>query len=104
MAVTIDGPVTGTISVTHRFTATVNPIGATTPITYLWQASDQAVVTQTGQVSDTARFAWPVTGTKTITVSAHNGGPPVSNTHTITVTASRGGREKIYLPLILRNE
>jgi hypothetical protein len=104
VAVTIDGPVTGTISVTHSFTATVRPISATTPITYVWQASDQTPVTQTGQVSDTARFAWPVTGTKTVTVIARNGGPPASNTHTITVTANRIRREKIYLPLILRNE
>jgi len=104
VAVTIDGPVTGTISVTHSFTATVRPISATTPITYLWQASDQTPVTQTGHLSDTARFAWPVTGTKTITVIAHNGGPPVSNTHTITITANRVRKKKIYLPLILRNE
>jgi phosphodiesterase/alkaline phosphatase D-like protein len=102
-AITIEGPTTGTISTTCAFTATVSPVSATTPVTYVWQASDQVPVTQTNHLSDTAGFSWAITGTKTVTVSAQNGGPSVSNTRTITITPGLVGEKTVYLPLVLRD-
>jgi alkaline phosphatase D len=102
-AISIDGPTTGTINTAYTFTATVGPVSATTPITYFWQASGQIPVTQTSGLSDAASFSWPITGTESITVVANNGGPPVSSTRAITITADRVWKEKIYLPLVLKN-
>ena len=101
--VTIDGPVTGTISTTYAFTAAAGPVSATTPVTYTWRATDGTPVTQTNGLSDTACFSWTISGTKTITAIATNGGPPVGCTHTVTITARPAERKRIYLPLVLRN-
>ncbi|GAB4530996.1 MAG: hypothetical protein Kow0063_09700 [Anaerolineae bacterium] len=101
-SVELTGPSTGTISATHVFTAAVAPLVASMPVTYVWQASDQQVLTHTGYLSDTTGFAWTIAGSKTITVTAYNGGSPVSATHAITISAGLTRRESIYLPLILR--
>jgi hypothetical protein len=69
------GPALGIINVSYTFTATVTPITATTPITYVWQVTGLPTQTHTGRGgSDTATFTWPsgATGLKTITVSASN--------------------------------
>ena len=38
--VTVSGPTTGGVNTTYAFTATVNPINAATPITYLWETRE----------------------------------------------------------------
>lgn len=97
----LSGPPEGTVGEAYIFTATVNPITgtATTPITYTWQATELTeTVHSGGYLSDTVSFIWPVTGTKTVTVTADNGCSQKTKTTTIIIEAQR-----IYLPLILRN-
>jgi 5-hydroxyisourate hydrolase-like protein (transthyretin family) len=71
--VTISGPTTGYTHTSYTFNAAVSPIAATTPITYVWQATGQSSVTHTGGgTSDSINFTWATAGTKTITVTASN--------------------------------
>jgi hypothetical protein len=99
-AVTLIGALTGEVGVAYAFTAVVTPISATQPITYIWQASHQDPITQTGGLADTVTFNWAVTGTQTITVTAMNeAGEMVTAVHTITISAPPNLPQHIlYLP------
>ena len=99
-AVTIDGPVDGVIDAAYTFTATINPVTATQPITVMWQATGQSDVAHLlGEISDTIVFTWTsgTTGTQLITATATNDSGSSLGTHVIIFGAS-----KIYLPLIMR--
>jgi len=89
--VTAAGPPTTTVGVAATFTASVTPTNADQPITYTWnvgEGAQQQVFTHTGGLSDTLPFAWSVTGTQMVTVTANNRcGVAVSATHPITVEA-----------------
>lgn len=100
--VVITGSTIGITSTSYTFTATVSPINSTTPITYVWQASDQATITQTNNLSDTISFSWSVTGVKTITVTAQNDVSLVKDLHPITIMVGTAERSRLYLPLILK--
>jgi len=82
-AVTVSGPITGSVDTAYTFTATIAPLWATRPITYTWQATGQAPVTHSSGLTDTVAFTWHVSGTQTITVTAINAGGAVTGTHTI---------------------
>lgn len=84
--VTLSGATSGLANVPHAFTATVNPVTATQPITYIWQATAQPSMTTTSGLSSTAVFTWTTPGIQSITVTATNEGSAVTGTHTITVT------------------
>jgi plastocyanin len=99
-AVNIAGPFEGAIDTAYTFTATVSPLTATLPITYIWQATDQSPITHTGSdLSDTVMFTWTsgTTGTQLITTTATNEGGTAIGTHVIIFNAVR-----VYLPLIMR--
>jgi PKD repeat protein len=82
----LEGPAAGVIDVSYPFTATVEPADATLPITYVWQATGHSPVTRTRGLSDRVPFAWPVTGTQTVTVTALNVGAAIlSASHPITI-------------------
>jgi hypothetical protein len=83
--VEISGPAQGQTCTDHTFTATVSPADASTPITYLWEASGQETVTHTGDISDTMPYQWNELGTQTITVTASNDGGSVNSTQTIQI-------------------
>ncbi|MDY7078109.1 MAG: CAP domain-containing protein [Chloroflexota bacterium] len=86
--VEISGPTTGFFNTSYTFVATASPGTTTPPITYIWKASGQPQVTHTSGLSDVATFTWPITGSKTITVTAtNNGGATMTATHAITITA-----------------
>lgn len=87
LRVSISGPTTGTVNAAQTFTATVAPTLATTPITYVWQASGQSLVTHTRGLSDTASFIWTQPGTQVITVTVTNVVSTVVATHVITIYA-----------------
>ncbi len=70
--VTITNPPTGTVGTAHTFTARVDPSTATRPVTYSWQATEQAPLVHSAGPSDTVTFTWDVTGTKFVTVSVTN--------------------------------
>ncbi len=72
-SVTIDGPDSVIFNTPNLFTATVSPISATLPFTYVWQATGQSPVTHRGVgLRDTASFNWQMTDTQTISVTAIN--------------------------------
>ncbi|MCB0156023.1 MAG: hypothetical protein KDF65_14605, partial [Anaerolineae bacterium] len=100
---TLSGPTTGDVATGYSFTATVSPVSATQPFTYVWQATDKAPVSRTGAGgSDSVSFTWDTPGQKTITVSADNGAGPVSASHTMVISAEGLPEKMIYLPLILK--
>jgi len=83
----IAGPTKAAINTAYTFDVAVSPITATQPITYVWHATNQSLVTHTGgDLDDTVSFTWDVTGTQTITVTAANAGGAVTQTHQVTVT------------------
>jgi hypothetical protein len=94
--VTISGTATGTVCAAHAFTATVNPT-ATTPITYVWQATGQSPMTNTGNLSNTIVFTWTMPGHQSVVVTATNIGGTATDTHTIAI------KQNIYLPVMLKN-
>lgn len=101
-SVSITGPILGSPGISYTFTGTVNPNNSTKPVTYTWEATNQTVVvTQASALSNAVSFSWGVTGSKTITVTAHNDGTAVSDTHTINITS--GGGINVYLPIVLKN-
>jgi hypothetical protein len=56
--------------------ASVSPINVTLPLTYTWEATNQPgpiVKTAVNSAFDSETYAWPVTGTQTITVVVSNG-------------------------------
>jgi hypothetical protein len=105
-SMTLTGPTIGAVGISYTFTATVSPITATQPITYVWQATGQTAQTHTGRgTSDTASFTWPTgaTGQKTVTVSASNAAGTVSKSSSITLYATPiQFNHWVYLPAVLR--
>ncbi|MDO8672824.1 MAG: PKD domain-containing protein, partial [Dehalococcoidia bacterium] len=95
--VSVSGPTSGVVGATYPFTATVSPITATLPITYVWQATDQPMITHTGTLIDTASFVWNSPGTKAITVTATNEAGTITGTQIIAI------RAKVFLPLVMQS-
>ncbi|MEM7032676.1 MAG: alkaline phosphatase D family protein [Chloroflexota bacterium] len=85
-SVDVQGPNAGFIDTTYTFTATSLPNNATTPIAYTWQATDQPDLTQSNTHSDNLSYSWSTAGTKTITVTANNGGTEVMDVYAITIS------------------
>ncbi|MDY7076423.1 MAG: PKD domain-containing protein [Chloroflexota bacterium] len=83
--VTISGPATGMPYSTHAFTASVEPITTTTPITYVWEAAGQSPMTTTADLTSTVTFNWSASGEQVITVTAANAAGMVSDTHIISI-------------------
>jgi hypothetical protein len=105
-SVTVSGPGTGVINTSYSFAAAVSPSTATTPITYVWEATGQSTQTHTGGgLSDTASFTWAAgdTGIKTITVTASNTAGSVIESRTILITTTPAVFDhRVYLPLTER--
>ena len=103
VGVSISGATTGDVQKTYTFTATVSPLTATQPISYMWQASGQAPVTHTGGTTiDTVIFSWNSAGPKTIVVTATNAAGTVKATHHTVIAAPACCNTKLYLPIILK--
>ncbi len=85
-SVSITGPTIGKKNIVYTFTATVNPAAATTPLTFHWQASQQAPVEHSGSLSDTISFTWGITGIQTVTVTATNAGGTVTDSHVVAIS------------------
>ncbi len=98
--VVISGPAAGAVDTDHLFTAVVQPISTTLPLTMTWEATEQdAIISQTLQLTDTAAFSWSTAGPKTITVTADNGLGTTTDTFQIAVGSDKA---VVYLPSILR--
>ncbi len=83
--ITVDGYATGVLSTSYVFTATVMPVTATVPMTYVWHADANSMITHVADLSDTVVYSWTVPGPQVITVTAANAGAVVTGTHTITI-------------------
>ena len=97
--VLIDGPFEGVVDTPYTFMASVNPLTATQPITYLWQATGQSDVIHLNGLSDTIVLTWTAgtTGTQWITATASNDSGAALDTHFILF-----GARKVYLPVVMR--
>ncbi len=84
---TITGPVLSSVGTVTHFTADTLPISTTVPLTYVWQATNQTPITQTGGIQDAVNYTWSVAGNQTITVTVNNGVATVTDTHTLVVEA-----------------
>jgi uncharacterized repeat protein (TIGR01451 family) len=97
-SVSISGPASGMLGHNYDFTSPVTPFSTTQPIMYTWQATDLSNVIHTGGgPSDMVTFNWPITGTKSITVTADNGFGSTTYTTQITIDYL-----KTYLPLVMK--
>ena len=99
VSASIAGPNEGRPGSTYRFTATVNPITATLPVTYFWEATGQAPIAHlNGELSDTIVLSWTsgIVGPQWITVTAINAGGTALGTHLLTIEPF-----KVYLPLVM---
>jgi hypothetical protein len=84
--VSVIGVGTGLTGTNYTFTATASPINSTTPLTFTWEASDQAPQTTSGVVTQTTKsYTWGATGPKTITVTAQNCGGAVQTTKAVNI-------------------
>ncbi len=86
--VTISGDSEGLVNSSHTFVATILPVTATQPITYIWNATNQTTpITHTGKgITDSVSFSWSSEGAKVITVTVNNGLGSQTDTHAFTVT------------------
>ncbi|MEM7345966.1 MAG: Calx-beta domain-containing protein, partial [Chloroflexota bacterium] len=87
--ISLVGSSLGAPGIAYNFDTTVNPSNTTQPITYSWQATDQAGIVQSRNAfTDSQNFTWAVTGTKVITLAITNeSGVVITTTHTITISA-----------------
>jgi uncharacterized repeat protein (TIGR01451 family) len=85
--VQVRGPALGATDTVYTFTAEVIPITTTLPVTYVWRATGyNAPILNTGGLSSTVTYTWPMTGTPVVTVTAANGnGRVVTGTHVISI-------------------
>lgn len=101
-AVFLAGPTTASVATSVSFTVTAEPVLATVPITYTWQATDQTPVIQTGALTETMNFTWNITGTKIVTVTATNGAGEIMSTHELVLAPIAIPTRQVYLPLVRR--
>ncbi len=99
--VTISGTSEEVFGRVTYFTATVEPVSTTLPITYVWNASEHPPITETRGLTDAFGLAWEMPGTKVITVTASNLAGSVMDTHMITITTPV---YDIYLPLVIKSK
>jgi uncharacterized repeat protein (TIGR01451 family) len=85
-SVNIAGPTIGVTNTPYTLEATISPLTATLPITYVWQTAGQEPVTHTNGLSDTVSFTWNTPGTKVVSIAATNLGSTVIDTQVLAIT------------------
>jgi hypothetical protein len=96
--VSLSGATMGAVNTSYAFTASTQPITATLPLTYTWQATGQAPMTRSAGLTDAVSYSWTAPGPKTITTTVTN--PAGSFTATLTIIIQK---HRITLPLVLKN-
>ena len=86
-SVMLTGAAAGRPGTGYEFSAAVEPITTTLPVTYSWRASGQTPITQTSGLTATQIFTWSSLGDKQVTVEAGNPAGSVVVTHTIQIRA-----------------
>ena len=86
-AVSIVGPTTVAAQSTASFVASIRPVTAALPITYVWQTTGQPRITHAYRgLTDTVALSWPTVGAKTITITATSAEGTASDIHAVQVT------------------
>jgi len=85
VTITIFGPNVGFSNKFLHFTATVEPITTTIPLTYRWQTVTHGATQHTNTISDTMDFIWLPPGNHQISVTVSNLDGAVSDTFTTTI-------------------
>jgi hypothetical protein len=85
-SIRLEGPDGGLPGVDYSFTALVEPVTTTLPLTYTWTVSDQSGITVTSGLSDTQNLTWNTTGLKQVSVQAANLAGSVTVTRTIEIS------------------
>jgi murein DD-endopeptidase MepM/ murein hydrolase activator NlpD len=83
--VTITGPKVGVVDTSYAFTATINPITATQPVTYTWWIVGKESARASVGTGDMLTSTWPTTGTYQVVLTATNEGGGVRGAHSIAV-------------------
>jgi hypothetical protein len=81
----VSGPEAGLIGQSYTFTATIDPVSATQPITYSWQVTDQRGPETALVTSSLVTATWSATGTHQIVVTATNEGGAITAAHNIAI-------------------
>lgn len=85
-SVSANWPAVLPLNVTYDFTAAVQPLTATTPVTYTWWTPDLFdEVIHVGGLTDTFSYAFTSTGAKAIAVTVNNGAQDIQASTTIEV-------------------
>ncbi|MEZ4675055.1 MAG: hypothetical protein R2932_12510 [Caldilineaceae bacterium] len=127
--VNISGPTTAPVNSFVTFTVTVDSPNATAPFTYTYSATDVITDSRTTQSAGVLlTYRWPLSGSKTISVTVTNELGTVSSSHTVQIgdgsvtptptpsvtpdvtpvpsitptPGSLGGDDTIYIPLVNR--
>lgn len=87
----------GSLQEMHTFTAQVNPITATVPLTYVWTVDEQMAITQTAGITNQVVISWDHPGIHTLAVQASNAAGSVAGDWTIEIYIY------IFLPIQVRN-
>jgi hypothetical protein len=83
IGVSIDAPTSGYTDTAYSFVGLIDPDDATSPVIYEWSPEPDS-----GQGSPGATYRWATTGSRTVTLAAHNCGGTFNDTHTIDIRAS----------------
>jgi hypothetical protein len=99
--IAITGPAVASVGTAVEFTLTVTPTNATTPLTYLVEATDLAPIEETLETtSATLTLSWDQPGAKTIDVTVSNALGSATEQYVVEVTADGSF---IYLPTVVSN-
>jgi exo-beta-1,3-glucanase (GH17 family) len=104
-AVYIAGPALITVGQAALFTASVEPVSATLPLTYVWQMAEQPGITHVGDLQDVFTGAAHATGEQTITITAANAQGSVAAQLSILAMpddTSTVAPSSAYLPMLAR--
>ncbi len=87
VSVNVSGPPTGTAHLPAQIVASVSPVTASVPLTYVWEATGQSTSVYTStSVTEAITYTWNPGGVQLITVTVSNAAAPVvSDTHVITI-------------------
>jgi hypothetical protein len=96
--VAVTGATLARVDEPQTYVASVNPITATLPITYVWQAADHSPITVSSGLSSSATFTWTTFGLKDVSVIAFNIGG-LASSDPLSVLVGR----PTFLPLILKS-
>jgi hypothetical protein len=97
VALDVSGPETGSVQSTSTFTATVAPITATLPITYVWSIDEQVILIHPSGITDSVTLPWYQPGLHEVAVSASNRIGVIVDSQPITVFI------KLYIPAAYKN-